>query len=290
MKLAKSSSQSQHEYEHDLNNDDSLKEETNLNVNSNDKINVGQSPIGFGDGTDVIDTEEGIYEIMERDAGIKFTHDSRKPEENIDEPAMYEEMPIDLQPKLNHRRSLKKSSRRRKGKKKTVQFPQAKHNMKQQIVGKIEENVFGKKKRRKLKKRGLKKNQMPRLTPEQEQELMYMIQQEELAGMEEHMGGELPEMYQSVPNHQNRNEKEIAGLLRKQKRKYKQSIQDYIEYLNKKEGAGYDRSRNARYLNGRTKQKVMQIYQQKIQEELRNEEMSMNYKLRDEQANYMRFM
>jgi hypothetical protein len=50
---------------------------------------------------------------------------------------------------------------------------------------------------------------------------MYMIQQEELEGMEEHMGYELPDMYRAVSNHQNKSEKEVSSLLRKQKRKYK---------------------------------------------------------------------
>lgn len=285
-----SDSQSQKEYEHDLNIDDSVKEEMNLNVKSNDKLQLKQNFGGFGDGTDVINTEEGIYDIMERDGGLKFTHDNRKPEDNTEEPAMYEEFPIELPPKLTSQREPKKPGRRRKTKKKKSKYPQDKHTMKQQIVGKIEENIYGKKKRKKLRKKNLKKNQMPRLTPEQEQELMYMIQQEQLAGMEENSDLDMPEAFSSVPRQQNKSEKEIAALLRKQKRKYKQSIQDYIEYLQKQEEAGYDRSKNARFLNERTKQKVMQIYQKKIQDELRNEEMSMNFKLRDEQANYMRFM
>jgi hypothetical protein len=68
--------------------------------------------------------------MMERDAGVKFTHDSREPSDNIDEPAIYEEMPVELQPKLTQGRKFKKSSRGKKSRKRKTTFPQAKSNMK----------------------------------------------------------------------------------------------------------------------------------------------------------------
>ena len=132
---------------------------------------------------------------------------------------------------------------------------------------------------------------MPKLTPEMYGELMEMIQEEEqfTGGQEEQVHYDSSPQLLTGPLKGN-DEKGIEQMLRKQKRKYKQSLQDYIHYLRKKEQNQYDRSRQARYFNNRSKIKAMQIYQQKVQEDLQNEELSMHYKLRDEQANYMRFM
>ena len=64
------------EYEDDLNNDESLNVERNLNVNSVNTIGAANNQYeGFGDGTDAIKTEEGLYKIMERDGGIKLKMD-----------------------------------------------------------------------------------------------------------------------------------------------------------------------------------------------------------------------
>jgi hypothetical protein len=83
------------------------------------------------DGSEAIDSEDGIYDIMQRDGGLKFTSESRDPRKNIDEPGIYEEMPVPLKPKLNGKRNLKQSGRIKKPTQRVEVIPQAKFNMKQ---------------------------------------------------------------------------------------------------------------------------------------------------------------
>lgn len=193
--------------------------ERNLNVNSVNTIGAGNNQYeGFGDGTDAIKTEEGLYKIMERDGGIKL-----KMDQGTEEPAMYEEMPIELQPRLQKSRQMSATGKAklRKAPKKTVRFPEAKTNMKNQIVTKIEQNLYPAKKTKVLKEKSLKKNGMPKLTPQQEREIMFLIQQEEELAAQEQGYGHVDDL-KRIP--WTAEDKAISGLLEKQKRKYKQSI------------------------------------------------------------------
>lgn len=132
---------------------------------------------------------------------------------------------------------------------------------------------------------------MPRLDPEEQMEVVNMIRSEEQA---EYMDEEDPYFYSEEMLQgailKGEQEKMVEGMLRKQKRKYKQSINQYIDYLRKKDQTKVDKSKAARQINNMNKMKAMQIYQKRIEDELKNEELSMHYKLRDEQANYMRYV
>ena len=122
-------------------------------------------------------------------------------------------------------------------------------------------------------------------------ELYHQIQAmeyEDMEGLEEYLSD--PELVAQLAGRKGDFERRIDGMLSKQKRKYKQSIQSYLKDMRRKEVGNHDRSRAARQFNEVSKAKAMQIYQRKVQEELQNEELSMHYKLRDEQANYIRFM
>ena len=92
---------------------------------------------------------------MERDGGLKISMD-----QGTEEPAMYEEMPIQLQPRLQKKRQVSGAvkAKLRKAPKKTVHFPEAKTNMKNQIVTKIEQNLYPAKKTKVLRVKNLKKD------------------------------------------------------------------------------------------------------------------------------------
>lgn len=159
------------DYEKALNNSDSLEEEKNLNIESSNRVNNEIIQIvpsttknfnEFGDAAEAIKTEEDLMDIMEKDGEIKFTHDSRNPNEDQ---IIYEENQV-LEPKMKKRR--KKGKRKSKSrahikpgmrKKKTASRVNGKkRTMKKQIVSKIEENIYGKKRRKKLKKKKLTKS------------------------------------------------------------------------------------------------------------------------------------
>lgn len=132
---------------------------------------------------------------------------------------------------------------------------------------------------------------MPKLSPGEQMDIVNSIRDEEneLMYQEEEPYFYSEQMLQEAIM-KGEQERMIEGMLRKQKRKYKQSLNEYIDYLKKKDINQSTRGRSAKYLNQVNKVKAMQIYQKKIEEELRNEELSMHYKLRDEQANYMRYV
>lgn len=132
---------------------------------------------------------------------------------------------------------------------------------------------------------------MPKLSDLEQMDIINSIRHEE----GELLNGEEEPYFYSEEMLQNailkgEQEKLVEEMLRKQKRKYKQSLNEYIDHLKKKDTAQFDKSKNAQYINQVNKIKAMQIYQKKIEEELKNEELSMHYKLRDEQANYMRYV
>ena len=132
---------------------------------------------------------------------------------------------------------------------------------------------------------------MPKMTRAMKRELQNQFKNmnmEDLGEYEELMNN--PELLEQLVGKKGQFEKKIDVMLSKQKRKYKKSIQDYLKDIKRKEHNHHDRSRAAKYFNEVSKAKTMDIYQRKIQEELQNEELSMHYKLRDEQANYIRFM
>lgn len=156
------------DYEKALNNSESIEEEKNLNIESSNRVDKQIIPTStknfneFGDAAEAIKTEEDLMDVMERDGEIKFTHDSREPEEGQ---MVYEDNQM-LEPKMKKRkkRMKKKSKSRghlkpRMSKKKTASRVNGKkRTMKKQIVSKIEENIYGKKRRKKLKKKKLTKS------------------------------------------------------------------------------------------------------------------------------------
>lgn len=68
----------------------------------------------------------------------------------------------------------------------------------------------------------------------------------------------------------------------RQKRKYMYSLYDYMNFIRRKEEADAQKVEKARTSNHRSKMKALQIYKDKVQEDLQNEALSMKYKLRDE--------
>ena len=85
-------------------------------------------------------------------------------------------------------------------------------------------------------------------------------------------------------------DREIEEMLLQQKRKYIYSLYDYMKFMKRKEDFNANKASTARQKNFSNKMKAMKIYKERVEDELKNEALSMQFKVRDEQANYMRAM
>lgn len=200
-----------------------------------------------------------------------------------------------LKPKgIGNKKTKKKRALSKPGVKRHI--PRARSSgiggVKRAIVTSIEQNIhpslFAKKK---LRPHKAIKNQMPVLNLESQMEIVNQLQLEE--AMEEYIDENLYDQDNKLRNmliKKGLNEKELEEMMKKQKRKYMHSLYDYMNFINRKEQSKNDRSQTIKELNFRKKMKAMEIYKDKVEEELKHEALSMQYKLRDEQANYMRAM
>lgn len=270
------------------NNYKSSNENVKDNFDNNNMRNFGHE---FGDAADAIKTEEELMQVMERDGEIKFTNDNEE-DFNYNENNNLEPKMKNLR-KKGRKKSQNKSNFRGKMRKKeeASKATGRKRSMKREIVSKIEDNIYGKKRRKKLRKKKLTKTMMPKLTPQEQFNVVNAIKDEEqdLNNEEEAPFFYSDEMLQAAIL-KGEQEKMVEEMLKKQKRKYKQNLNEYIDYMKKKENLQLGKGKSARHLSGVGKMKAMHIYQKKIEEELKNEEMSMHYRFRDEQANYMRYV
>ena len=156
------------DYEKALNGNESLDEEIALNIDhSSDRVrmneNMGQYD-GFVDATEALNSDENLEEIMARDGGLDLPSEGRTGRKKVEEDDGLGSDEGKLAPKMTKAQMRKrpvKKKKPKKGRKKKMRGKSARYiGMKQQIVGKIEDNIYGKKRKKNLKRKVLTKNQV----------------------------------------------------------------------------------------------------------------------------------